>query len=527
MFNINYFLNCLYWLDMEKDLFNLIFCYFLQTTIYLSITGLFIMLFKFIFKNKISAKYHLLIWIILLVRVAVPFLPQSNVSVFNSLKIDEQAVKQSMRYTVNVNQSEDKEYEIESITQTSPQSQTITDTDNKYQSTEKYTIRFDVIAIIVWISGTVLLLGYFVVVLKVFKHKLKKSRKECDEDTQNLLYNLRVEMGIPRKVTVYFADTTPLLTGIIKPVVYLPYQCKNDDAKKSLVHELCHLKNYDIIWSTIATLMLCFNWYNPIMWIAFYMFKRDLEVFCDERTLRYLDNKQEYAMLLLKTATGRKGNFVFGTTSLQSGKADVKRRISYMAKFKKPTLKTAVIAMVIVFAISLSCLTNALIKAENTEDDFYDYMTYEDITIAPEYSNDDKIVLIEELPYYDFLDGLSYIDSYCSVCLGDSMADELDDDWLTVDDQYIYCDGEAGWHIDYDLISYDYVQNYEKIVRRVGDWMITDIEGGVCINQYVFDESKFGDDKSITIEIPETIEGKKVIKLGGCPKRLYDNLYVI
>jgi hypothetical protein len=50
--------------------------------------------------------------------------------------------------------------------------------------------------------------------------------------------------------------------------------------------------------------------------------------------------------------------------------------------------------------------------------------------------------------------------------------------------------------------------------------MISDIEDGVCINQYVFDESKFGDNKSITIEIPETIEGKKVIKLGSSIKEV-------
>ena len=103
--------------------------------------------------------------------------------------------------------------------------------------------------------------------------------------------------------------------------------------------------------------MLCANWFNPIIWLCFFMFKRDLELYCDERTLKYTGDRKSYARLLLDTAT--RGKYVFGTTSLNSGKSDVKRRIRFLAKFRKPKLLIAVLAVVLAAIIGALCLTNA------------------------------------------------------------------------------------------------------------------------------------------------------------------------
>ena len=126
-----------------------------------------------------------------------------------------------------------------------------------------------------------------------------------------------------------------------------------------LIHELCHLKHLDVLWSGVAAAVLCLNWYNPVIWVSFFMFKRDIELYCDERTLKFTGNRQRYAKLLLKTAT--KNRYVLGTSSLQSGKSDVKRRIKFLAKYKKITA-VAVIAVILAAAISVICLTNAMDK---------------------------------------------------------------------------------------------------------------------------------------------------------------------
>lgn len=349
--------------------------FLIQITIYLSVTALLIILFKQIFKNKLSAKWHVLIWAILLIRFVVPVLPSSGFSIFNATKIDEQTIIESSYQNVVID-FEENDIEQSAIEQSDIEQNDFDDDDSRSvalalqkeleeegsysYSKLGYTLRIDAIIVLVWGSVAVLLLGYFITVLSIYNRKLKRKRKSVDDATLEILNQCKEKLRIGRNVKVYFADTTPMLIGLFRPTIYIPDGNSEAETRDTLLHELSHMKNFDVLWSMLATLLLCLNWFNPIMWISFFMFKRDIEVFCDERTLRYADDKQNYAKLLLKTATARKEKFVLGTTSLQSGKADVKRRIKYMAKFRKPALETIVIAVILLSVISAFCLTNPL-----------------------------------------------------------------------------------------------------------------------------------------------------------------------
>ncbi|MCH5299090.1 MAG: hypothetical protein J1E96_04930 [Ruminococcus sp.] len=344
--------------------------FLIQITIYLSVTALLIILFKSIFKNKLSAKWHVLIWAILLVRFVVPVLPSSEASIFNATKIDEQAIIESSYRNVVINFEENdiEESDIEQdyvdddgerIDIAALQKKLEEEGSYSY-SRLGYTFRIDAVIVLVWGSVAMLLLGYFVIVLSVYNRKLKMNRKDVDDATLEILSQCKERLRIKRDVKVYFAETTPMLIGLFRPTIYIPEGNSESETRDTLLHELSHMKNLDVLWSMFATFLLCLNWFNPIMWVSFFMFKRDIEVFCDERTLRYADDKQSYARLLLKTATVRKEKFVLGTTSLQSGKADVKRRIKYMAKFRKPAVATVVVAGVLISILSACCLTNPL-----------------------------------------------------------------------------------------------------------------------------------------------------------------------
>ena len=365
--NINLFLNWLFQFTAETSPYYTIYSFLLQITIYLSVTALIIILFKQILKNKLPAKWHLLVWIVLLLRLFVPDLAISNFSVFNAIQVDNEVVMQSS-YHIEDSESKisDNDYTL------SEDSQVMTGSEKKSRYdyyfpifSSENVLHIDEIIVVSWIGGAILLLGYFIVVMSIYNHRLKKRRKICDDTTLEKLNLCKEKIGIKRNVKVYFADTTPMLIGLFRPVIYLSDNYSEEEKEYTFVHELNHLKNLDIVWSTIATLFLCMNWFNPIIWISFFMFKRDVEVFCDERTLRYFTDKQSYAMLLLKTATG-KSKFVLGTTSLQNGKTDVKRRIKFMAKFKKPTVATVLISSILLYTIVIGCLTNAISINEKT-----------------------------------------------------------------------------------------------------------------------------------------------------------------
>lgn len=361
------FLNWLYQLSDTSPAYY-IFNFLIQTTIYLSITAIFILLFKLIFKNKIPAKLHVAIWVLLLIRFVVPALPESPVSVFNAARVSEESVRQAS-YQVIINEApvEIAESSVTEVASTEEDTKTvcemmqhIIETTSDSSTSSGTIIPIDTYVSVIWAVGSGIMIIYFLIIYIIYTGRLRKSRRECKELTLEILKSCKTTLKIKRNLSIYYADTSPMLIGIFRPTLYLPDTYSDSEVRDVILHELCHMKNFDIPFTMLATLLLCLNWFNPIIWISFFVFKRDIEVFCDERTLRYSADKQNYARLLLKTATSRKEKFVLGTTSLQSGKADVKRRIKYMAFFKKPAELTVVAVIFAVLIISACCLTNSV-----------------------------------------------------------------------------------------------------------------------------------------------------------------------
>lgn len=331
------------------------YAWLINTAIYTTVTALFIILFKLIFKNRIKARWHFLIWGILLIRLVVPVLPSTPISVFNAVRVEDSVIEQSSYQAEIIIPEEGKESDNIPIIK----SQTELDSATHIPQGNVSIINIDRIVVFVWLGGTVILLGYFAVIFAVFTHRQKKRRDKVDDITLNILLSCKSKLNINKNVNLYFADTTPMLIGLFKPSIYIPDNLNPEELEAVLIHELCHMKHLDVLWSAIAATVLCLNWYNPVIWISFFMFKRDIELYCDERTLKFTGNKQSYAKLLLKTAT--KNKYVLGTSSLQSGKSDVKQRIKFLAKYKKITA-LAVIAVILAAAISVICLTNATDK---------------------------------------------------------------------------------------------------------------------------------------------------------------------
>lgn len=354
------------------------YSWLIQSTIYLSVTAVFILLFKLIFKNRLKARWHFLIWAILLIRFLVPVLPSSPVSVFNTVNVDESIIEQSsyQAYETPPNDAADNPSDAYDLTDSSQGSiEAVKEHGSGSSATtvrgnDLHIINITDIVVFTWMGGAVLLLLYFVIVYIVCVRRLKKQRSACGDNIKAILDSGKEQLGVKRNVRIYHGDTTPTLIGIFRPTIYLPEPYSEAELRNVLLHELCHMKHMDVLWSLLAVLILCMNWFNPIMWVCFFLFKRDIEVYCDERTLRYAEDKQSYAMLLLKTATARKERFILGTTSLQSGKADVKRRIRFMAKFKKPSVALVLIAVVLVGVMTTACLTNPVSKdiSANTND---------------------------------------------------------------------------------------------------------------------------------------------------------------
>lgn len=357
----------------------------IESTLYLSVTAIVILLFKRIFKNKLSAKWHVLVWALLALRLVLPSLPESSFSIFNVVDIPENKVEIKNEIHADVElpkaQTERLIYgepkndtpqplentafsETEKVTLIKPttepvviQEQTPMVTSDNRQPKAKIKINIDDTVKFIYRVGAVILFVYFVCVYAVCVTRVRKNGKPADSQTASLLEECKKKTGVSRRVFAVEYGNNPMLMGLVKPTVVLPDGYTEDEKRDIIIHELCHLKGGDIYLIWLSMIVLCLNWFNPVMWLCFFVFRRDIEVYCDERVLKYVDSKKNYASLLVKTAL-KKNSFIAGTTSLKNSEKEVERRVKYMAYFKKPNVWWTLLLIVIAVVIGVVCLTN-------------------------------------------------------------------------------------------------------------------------------------------------------------------------
>lgn len=185
------------------------------------------------------------------------------------------------------------------------------------------------IATWVWLSGIALMLLYSLVSLLLLRRRLA--------------FAVRVEGNI------YQSDyiDSPFVFGLFSPRIYLPSALCGKEQKYILLHEQTHIRRGDYIFRLLAFVALVLHWFNPLVWLAFYLSGKDMEMACDEAVMKRMkeDIRAEYSASLLGLAAGR--HFVLGTY-LAFGAGDVKGRIKNVMRYKKPTMFWVVFAVVLV-----------------------------------------------------------------------------------------------------------------------------------------------------------------------------------
>ncbi len=162
----------------------------------------------------------------------------------------------------------------------------------------------------------------------------------------------------------YLADgiRTPFVLGVLQPKIYLPAGLSREERDYILLHEHHHIRRLDHITRLLAFGALCLHWFNPLVWLAYGLSERDMEMSCDEAVLGRLqeDIRADYSYTLLRMATGRR--FVPGTP-LAFGEGDTKERVKNIMKFRKPTMFVAAFCLVLCIALT-ACLS---VNPESTE----------------------------------------------------------------------------------------------------------------------------------------------------------------
>lgn len=153
-----------------------------------------------------------------------------------------------------------------------------------------------------------------------------------------------------------FVDS-PFVFGVIKPKIYLPMHMDEGTAAHVIAHERAHLARRDHWWKVLGYLVLALHWFNPLVWVAYILFCRDIELACDEKVVKGLDGaaRADYSQALLSCAAPRRA---VAACPLAFGEGNIKTRVKSALHYKKPAFWVAAAAVLAVVIVAVCFLTN-------------------------------------------------------------------------------------------------------------------------------------------------------------------------
>lgn len=153
------------------------------------------------------------------------------------------------------------------------------------------------------------------------------------------------------------AIPTPFVLGVLRPRIYLPNTLSREDMPYVIAHERAHIRRRDPLWKALGFGLLCIYWFQPLLWLGYALFCRDMELACDEKVARALSpsHRANYSQALLDCSAGRR---FLAACPVAFGEVGVKERVKRVLSFRRPTLRAVLGAVLICAVIAVCFLTN-------------------------------------------------------------------------------------------------------------------------------------------------------------------------
>lgn len=192
---------------------------------------------------------------------------------------------------------------------------------------------------IVWIIGILLLVAYTVI-------SYWRLHREIDT-------------AVRYKDSIFQSEnvSSPFVLGIINPRIYLPFSMNEQDMEHVVAHEQAHIRRKDHWWKPLGFLLLTIHWFNPLMWLAYVLLCRDIELACDEKVIKGLSNEQraDYTQALVACSVNRR---MIAACPLAFGEVGVKDRVKSVMNYKKPAFWVIILAVIACVIVAVCFLTN-------------------------------------------------------------------------------------------------------------------------------------------------------------------------
>ena len=304
---------------------------------------------RFLLRGKISPRLQYALWLLAALRLLLPVsLVRSPVSVMNAVPDVPAAVQ---RLTAPEDRRAPQTDSAQAPTQTTSEPETA--------PVEVQTrLTASTILKLVWLTGAAAMALAVLAQNLLFLRRLKKLRRPfaCPESPVPVW----VASGLP----------SPCLAGLLRPEIYLTPEAAQDPDTCQFVlrHELAHYHARDQLWSLLRLICQCLYWFDPFVWLAASLSRRDCELACDERVLKNLDpgSRAEYGRALLSLVAPKRarGQLLSCATTMQLGRKSLKERITLIAKKPKMAAYTLVFVLVLSLVLTACTFTSAPAQPE-------------------------------------------------------------------------------------------------------------------------------------------------------------------
>lgn len=230
----------------------------------------------------------------------------------------------------------------------------------------------------------------------------------------------RVATAVRLKDNIWQSEavTSPFVLGVFKPRIYLPFNMDEESMRHVIAHETAHIKRRDHWIKPAGFLLLTIYWFNPLIWLAYSLMCRDIELACDEQVIKALDEdeKRAYSTALLACSVNRRA---IAACPLAFGEVGVKQRIKNVLNYKKPAFWIIAAAIASCLAVAVLFMTDPkpkkIMLSSLSENECVEFIKARGVDIPEGFDNGDlgefvkgMIISVEEDPYNNKYSAVSF-----------------------------------------------------------------------------------------------------------------------
>lgn len=275
----------------------------LMTSLYATVAGLIIILLKAVLKNRLNPQWHYLIWMVLILKLIMPFGPASALSLFNFVPDVIPADSMTNNTYHEQGPAITPPVTVGSLTEVQPMPVFIP--PNQTTPNARDFLPW------IWIAGMGFMAFWLAVTCYALNRRLSRGCREPDARLAHIFESCKAQMGTGDRLTLVVQEAveTPSLFGILHPRILLTPATErlSDDAiRYILLHEMAHYRRKDVLVNYLLILLQIVHWFNPVIWYCFKRIREDMEMATDHYVLSVLDNAEHrsYGQALLTVLEG-------------------------------------------------------------------------------------------------------------------------------------------------------------------------------------------------------------------------------